>query len=257
MSSGTIKALTFDLWDTLIDDDSDEPKRKAQGLRSKYDERRHVVWEALNRVEAIDEATVRLAFDVADAAFNNVWKRHSVTWLVEERVDVILKGLGRTLPDDARAAVVDALGRMEVDVAPDIIPGAREALADLATRYKLCIVSDAIVTPGTGLRALLDLHGLREFFSGFAFSDEVGYSKPHPSMFRSAAEQMGVAVPEMLHVGDRDHNDVKGPQELGMKAVLFIAKRDNDKDSTSADAVCASHAELPGVIDGLAGRAAA
>jgi FMN phosphatase YigB (HAD superfamily) len=55
-----IKAITFDLWDTLIDDDSDEAKRKAQGLRSKYDERRHLVWEALNAIEPIEMETVRL-----------------------------------------------------------------------------------------------------------------------------------------------------------------------------------------------------
>ncbi len=57
---------------------------------------------------------------------------------------------------------------------------------------------------------------------------------------------------EMVHIGDRDHNDVKGPQTLGMKAVLFIATRAHDKDRTSADAICARHAELPGVIDRLA-----
>ena len=35
-----IKAVTFDLWDTIVYDDSDEARRKAQGLRSKRDERR-------------------------------------------------------------------------------------------------------------------------------------------------------------------------------------------------------------------------
>ena len=54
------------------------------------------------------------------------------------------------------------------------------------------------------------------------------------------------------HSGGRDYNDVKGPEELGMKAVLFIATRAHDKDRTSADAICARHAELPGIIDGLA-----
>ena len=44
-----IKAVTFDLWDTIVHDDSDEPKRKAKGLRSKKAERRHLLWEALNR----------------------------------------------------------------------------------------------------------------------------------------------------------------------------------------------------------------
>ena len=65
--------------------------------------------------------------------------------------------------------------------------------------------------------------------------------------------QLGVEVTEMVHVGDRDHNDVRGPQALGMKAVLFTAVRDADKDGTSADAVCDSHAGLPGAIDALAG----
>jgi hypothetical protein len=44
-----IKAVTFDLWDTIVHDDSDEPKRKAQGLRSKKAARRHLLWQALDR----------------------------------------------------------------------------------------------------------------------------------------------------------------------------------------------------------------
>ena len=39
------------------------------------------------------------------------------------------------------------------------------------------------------LRALLDSFGLKIYFSGFAFSDEGGHSKPHPDMFNSAARQ--------------------------------------------------------------------
>ena len=71
-------------------------------------------------------------------------------------------------------------------------------------------------------------------------------------MFDSAASQMQVPLSEMAHIGDRDHNDVKGPQALGMKAILFTASRDQDKDRTSAEAVCERHADLPGVVDRLA-----
>ncbi|MDX1576607.1 MAG: hypothetical protein R3285_10465, partial [Kiloniellales bacterium] len=66
----TIKAVTFDLWDTMVDDDSDEPKRAAKGLRSKREERRHLVWSALNAIEPIDLSAVTLAYDTADAGFN-------------------------------------------------------------------------------------------------------------------------------------------------------------------------------------------
>ncbi|MGW8182041.1 MAG: hypothetical protein ACWGQW_25205 [bacterium] len=41
-----------------------------------------------------------------------------------------------------------------------------------------------------------------------------------------------------------------------MKAILFTATRDKDKDITTADAICNSFDELPGVIDELVGAVA-
>ena len=251
--SRKIKAVTFDLWDTIVHDNSDEPKRKAKGLRTKKAERRHLLWAALNKHKPIGEAEVILAYDVADAAFNHVWHDQHVTWKIGERLEVALKGLGRTLPAEEFAELVRKHEDMEVDIRPDLIPGIAEALAAIHGRYRTCIVSDAIVSPGSALRRLLESYDLARHFDGFAFSDEVGYSKPHRSMFNPAARQMGVAMEEMVHIGDRDHNDVKGPQKLGMKAVLFVATRPADKDKTSADAICAAHADLPGIIDRLAG----
>ena len=248
---GDIKAITFDLWDTLVIDDSDEAKRAEQGLRSKFDERRHLLWEALNTTEPIELETVRLAYNVGDAAFNKVWKEQHITWHIAERLRVILNGLGRELPDEIFNAVVRAHEEMEVDIPPDAMPDAVSVLERLARHYKLCIVSDAIVSPGSCLRRLLENHGLAKFFNGFAFSDEVGHSKPHRSMFESAAGQLGVEISEMLHIGDRDHNDVKGPQQLGMTASLFTASRDVDKTNTSADAICESFDKLEAAIDRL------
>lgn len=247
-----IKAVTFDLWDTIVDDDSDEPKRKAQGLRSKRDERRHLMWQAMNGVQPIDLETVVQAYDVADAGFNMAWKENHINWTVAQRLRVILNGLGRTLPDDVMAKVIEDTGRMEVDIPPDAIENIDGALAELSTRYKLAIVSDAIVTPGTGLRQILENHGLKKYFNGFAFSDEVGHSKPHRSMFDAAAGQLGVEVDEIVHIGDRDHNDVKGPHAIGAKAVLFTATRADDRETTTADAICDHHRDLPAIIDRLA-----
>ncbi|MBC8338524.1 MAG: HAD family hydrolase [Rhodospirillales bacterium] len=251
--STSIKAISFDLWDTLVDDDSDEPKRQALGLRPKPDERRYLLWEALNRHEAIDPETVNAAFDAADAAFNKAWKGYSITWKVSERLAKALSELGRTLPGDDLAKLADDLGRMEVDIPPNLVDGVVEALEELSGRYKLCIVSDAIVTPGQGLRRMLDGHGLLKYFQAFAFSDEVGRSKPHADIFNTVADELGVELYQMVHIGDRDHNDIKGPHALGMKAVLFTATRDGDRDETTADAICERYADLPGIIEGLDG----
>lgn len=248
-----ITAVTLDLWDTIISDDSDEPKRAAQGLRSKPDERHHLVLEALNKHQPITSEHLGIAYGVANAAFVKCWKGHSITWTAKERLQVLLNGLGRTLPDQELSDLAHAQERLELDVPPDPILGAQDAVAELASRYKLCVISDTIITSGAGLRNWLEMHGLKQYFSGFAFSDEVGNSKPSPAMFASAASQLGTEYNQMVHVGDRDHNDVKGPQALGMKAVLFTAKRDMDKDTTSADAICSSHADLPSTIDQLNG----
>lgn len=247
-----IRGITFDLWDTIVRDDSDEPRRAEKGLRPKKAERRHLLWRALETQSPIDASLVSLAYDVADAAFNRVWHDQFVTWTIADRLRVALEGLGRTLPDEAFSKLVRAHEEMEVEIPPDPIEGIGDALADLAGRYKLCVVSDAIVTPGRGLRAILERHGLARYFSGFAFSDEVGHSKPHPAMFESAARQLGLELSELVHIGDRDHNDVKGPQKLGMKAVLFTAARAHDRDITSADAICERHEDLPATIDRLA-----
>ena len=250
--AASIEAITFDLWDTMIRDETDEPKRAAQGLSSKPVARRTLLHTALARHGDIDFDTLSMAYDVADAAFNRVWKGHAVTWTVAERLGVLLDGLGRDLPADEFAQVVEATETMEGDVPPDAVPGIAEALAALAGRYKLCVVSDALVSPGRVLRGMLRHHGLEDYFRGFVFSDEIGCSKPDPRMFHAAAEQLGVDLAAMVHIGDRDHNDVKGPQALGMKAVLFTAVRDNDENDTSADAICRDHAELSAIIDRLA-----
>ena len=247
-----IKAVTFDLWDTMVDDDSDEPKRAALGLRTKRDERRHLLWQALQEEAPINYDRVELAYDTADAGFNVVWKELSINWTLEQRLRVVLTGLGCALPSERLAKLIADTGRMEVDLPPDPVEGITEALEALSRRYKLAVVSDSIVTPGTGLREILEKHDIKRFFSGFAFSDEVGHSKPHRSMFDTACAQLGVSVDEIVHIGDRDQNDVKGPHALGAKAVLFTAVRDNDKGVTTADAICSSHQELPAIVDRLA-----
>lgn len=247
-----IKAISFDFWDTIVDDDSDEPKRARQGLRSKHDERRYLLWQVLDEGKAVSFAEVSLAYDTADAAFNLVWRELHINWTLEQRLRVVLAGLGRELAEAAFAHVIAETGDMEVAIPPDPIPGIGAALEALARDYKLAVVSDAIVTPGAGLRDILRGHGLEEYFSAFAFSDEVGHSKPHRAMFDSACAQLAVSTGEIIHIGDRDHNDVKGVQAVGGKAILFTGSRDGDKAGTSADAICGSHLELPAAVERLA-----
>ncbi len=93
-----VRAVSFDLWDTVFIDDSDEPKRRRQGLPPKRVERRDLVYRFLSRHGAIDRALVDSAYDTADSAFQQVWRHQHVTWAVEVRLQVLLAGLKRVLP---------------------------------------------------------------------------------------------------------------------------------------------------------------
>jgi hypothetical protein len=50
---------------------------------------------------------VDLAYATADAAYRKVWHDQHVTWSVRERLEVVLQGLGRTLPEEDLAEIVD------------------------------------------------------------------------------------------------------------------------------------------------------
>ena len=248
-----IRAITFDLWDTVIHDDSDEPKRAAACLPSKREARRALVRDALAAHSAVPGEVVDVAYDVADAAFTKVWHDQHVTWSVAERLSVLLGGFGRGLPEAVLADVTAKIEVMELEIMPDPVPGIGDAIETLAARYPLAVVSDAIHSPGRCLREWLERHRLLHHFGAFAFSDEVGRAKPHPDIFNRAAAGLGVEVRDMLHIGDREHNDVRGPHALGMKAILFTATRDRDRAGSAADAVCERAADIPAAVERIAG----
>jgi putative hydrolase of the HAD superfamily len=248
-----IKAITFDLWDTIIHDDSDEPKRKAAGKPTKKEERRRLVHDILSRQESVSREVVDRVYDTADAAFNRVWKELHVTWTVEERIDIILKGLNRTLPGMEQAELIRLHEEMELEIQPDIIPGVKEALEQLHGKYKLGVISDAIFSPGRALRQILSDNGLLGFFDLFVFSDETGRSKPDPSAFHNALDAFSVKPSELVHIGDREHNDIAGPHLVGARAVLCTAVIDRGSAETGAEAVFSDYRELPGIIAKLDG----
>jgi putative hydrolase of the HAD superfamily len=246
-----IKAITFDFWDTLVFDDSDEPKRAAQGLKSKTETRLQLLTEEIaDHHSEIGSEQIAQAFQIANDRFRHNWKVEHFTPTVAERLQVAYDHLkiDRTPGFDR---VVREIEDMEVRIPPDFVPGVHAALAELAQDYKLGIISDAIHTPGRGLRQLLDRQGLLRYFSHCVFSDEAGASKPAPIVFERAAAGLGVPLPQIAHVGDRESNDVDGPLTLGMTAILYTGAIDRGSAQTKAHAVCKDFAELPSIVRNL------
>ncbi len=248
-----IKAVTFDLWDTVIIDDSDEPKRKKMGLLSKPEERRNLIYQALQKHEnysSISKKIIDSAYDVADAAFREVWYGQNVTWNVETRLSVILKGLKCLLPSDELSELVRLHEEMELDVQPDLAPGIVDAIKELSGQYKLGVISDTIFSSGRVLRELLVRNNIAQYFSAFVFSDEAGCSKPNPSLFKQSAAGLGVEPNEIVHIGDREQKDIDGPHQVGAKGIYTTVVLDRGP-CESADAVCDDYSQLVNIVNKL------
>jgi len=246
-----VKAISFDLWDTVFVDDSDEPKRKSKGLPAKPEMRRQLVKNFLDRVQPISQELVNCAYHTVDIAFKKVWHEHLLTWNVSERLKILLGGLDRSLPKEDFLELVQLHEEMEILIKPNLVLGVANAIKELKKRFKLIVLSDAIFSPGWALRKILDNYDLLNYFDGFVFSDEVGHSKPHEKVFQKVIELANCSYAELIHLGDREHNDIAGPQAVGARAILITASINRGKELTKADAICDDFSQLEKIIDSL------
>jgi putative hydrolase of the HAD superfamily len=188
-------------------------------------------------------------YNAVDASFRKVWHEQHLTWTVRERLKLVLEGLGFSLPVSEMEELIRLHEEMELEFRPDIISGVHEAIDQLHGKYILGIISDAIFSPGRVLRKLLEDEGLLAYFDAFIFSDEIGQSKPHPLVFSAACDTLGIKTHELVHIGDREHNDIIGPKKLGIQSVLCAAAIDRGSERTQATAKFKEYSELHKIID--------
>ena len=126
-----------------------------------------------------------------------------------------------------------------------------EALHEIRRRgYKIGIVSNAVPL-GEVMRHDLEVLGLADLIDLAAYSSEVGFRKPHPRIYLTVAEGLGVDPTSCLFVGDRVKEDVKGSQALGMRAVLTHEFRQEELGDAEPVAVIKKFPELLDVLEQL------
>ncbi len=256
------KLVTFDFWDTLFLDDSDEPKRKNMNLPDKNTTRKNLLLEAIQtqspnttlNFEKIAEAFLR-----NEKSFRLDWLEKQVTWTVPERLKYLLENLAFELKSDLFDELVHTYENMEVEIKPDPFSGIRMALDSLSQKFKLGIISDTIYSPGRSLKKILNEYDLLKYFNIFIFSDEKGYCKPDPRTFKEAAKEANIELKDLIHIGDREPNDIIGPKSLGARAVLITVSEKPriqkllKETGTQADLICEHYEELPKQIEELIG----
>lgn len=212
-----LKAVTFDLWQTLILD-------TAENLRRAREARVRGIAELLaHRGRAVSLEAAAEAYDGVGERLADVWRtqadvgpRGQIRWVLEHL------GMHAAVPKDD--PLMDALEAAYCEPILAFLPsanhGARELLAALRGRgLALALICNTGRTPGKMLRLVLDRLGLAPHLSVLTFSDEVGLRKPHPEIFRRTLAGLGVAPAETVHVGDDVTTDIAGARGFGMRAV--------------------------------------
>jgi HAD superfamily hydrolase (TIGR01509 family) len=143
--------------------------------------------------------------------------------------------------EEIRAAVVERLERGYRERLP-LLPGAREAVRSLASRYPLALASSA---NRSIIALVLRLAGLADRFQAVVSSEEVPRGKPAPDVYLEAARRISKAPASCAAVED-SANGIRAAEAAGMR-VIAIPNRafpPDDEALTHADVVLASIEEL-------------
>jgi HAD superfamily hydrolase (TIGR01549 family) len=88
-----------------------------------------------------------------------------------------------------------------------------------STGLRLVIVSNSVFPAYLHMQEL-NKYNILPHIDGMIFSCELGIKKPHPDIYQFALQIAGCNADEAFFVGDRYLEDVKGPSEAGIKAIL-------------------------------------
>jgi putative hydrolase of the HAD superfamily len=250
-----LKAIAFDLWETLITD-TPEASRGQERLR-------------LDSIESILAGRgFAAAAERIEHAYRGIWHRcNELYWSSDidipcrRQIEHFLEGLDldpASFDESTLEKIELAYARAALEVLPSTVPSAREVLAEIRSRnLAVGLISNTGRTPGYVLRDVLEQLGLSSFIDAMVFSNEHGQCKPQPSIFERLRSDLGVAYAEMVFVGDNLYVDVYGAQRCGMRAVHFVPPVlgtavappvEHDLEIV-ADATITTLSDLPACID--------
>lgn len=127
-----------------------------------------------------------------------------------------MASLGLAVDEGQAAELLDAVYVSGEDGGKTAFPDARPTLEELRRRGFLLATVTNRAFGGRRFREDLRAAGLDIGWDAEAVSVEVGFLKPHPTVFRHVLEALRTAPEEALMVGNSLREDVAGAQALGI-----------------------------------------
>jgi putative hydrolase of the HAD superfamily len=247
VSGAPLAAVTFDFWETLV---QDTPENLVRASARRVESLAALLASAgCARPRAAVEQAHERCWTVLTERFWTTNCEPTIQDQVRLFFDCLDEGLCARLDGASFARAVDAYGAPALEHPPVPMPGALEALRALSARgIRLGIVSNTGRTPGVVLRRILERHDMLRYFDavGIAYSDEVGFRKPDVRIFEHSLRGLCVDPARTLHVGDNPEADVAGARGAGMRTAHYAFA--DAAPSPSADLVVNHLADLPDLL---------
>jgi putative hydrolase of the HAD superfamily len=217
-----IKAVFFDLYNTLVTYDPPREEIQARILKEFGIE---VKPEALLRpIMTADEFIYREHARLPMSKRS----REETTALYIQYHGILLKEAGIEASKDVIAGILGKWMNFDLKMAlfDDVVP----ALTGLKERG---LILGLISNVDRDVAHLYQGLGLSNWLEVMVTSQEVGFNKPHPEIFKAALKQAGVEPTEAIYVGDQYEIDVVGSNKAGMLGIL-IDRNDFFEDITDS-----------------------
>lgn len=246
--SKRIKVVTIDFWNTVFDSSNgiERNQLRINTLKSKLSQL------GLN----ISDEEYQTAMQKAWEFFNGIWKNEQRTLSTYDSVLFFWQYFSAPQNKNIINEVVKIFEECILYYPPTLFDGASDAIKELASKYKLGIVSDTGFSPGRVLRNLLDRYSILEYFSAFSFSNETGVSKPNPKAYLSVLNSLNCYPENAIHIGDIEETDIEGAKNINMLAIRFMANQpvflsEDDEFHSKADFIARSWKEVLEIINSL------
>lgn len=239
-----LKAITFDYWQTLYADPNSN-WRKRQEIRIQLC---HTYLN--NHGYACSLADVEFGLEEAYDLVSSLWHQHQGV-SVKRCMQRFAEMLDLQLEEKDLDQLIECLGAAFLKAPPIMMPRVKPVISRLSESYRLGIISDSALTPGSFARKLMARDDILQYFTAFTFSDETDYTKPQVVQFHSTLAQLNAEPAEAVHVGDIFRTDIVGAKNAGMKAIRFTGFNKGEGDDTLSDAVVNDYRKLETVITEL------
>lgn len=205
-----IKAVFFDLYYTVVTYDPPREETEAQTLQEFGID---VKPEVFSRPLAVADDYIYQ--EMSRSPISKRSREEQLALFVEYQ-RILLKEAGVAADDKMLLSLVGKMQQAakKLVLYDDVLPTMTE-LKGKGLTLGLISNIDHDIAP------LLDELGLSTLLQVVVTSQEVGFTKPQPEIFREASRRAGVEAAEAVFVGDQYQIDVVGAERAGMKGILL------------------------------------